>query len=356
MPVKRPQPNFWWSLLACVGLIVVEFVAMLGVWLVVWLISCFLAGDDPQKLMQADMNALQRYSAPNAQPGEADTEPFPPRLGLSIMAGTAAAFLAMFLYTWILLRLVLGRGWKRKIALRRPGAAQLLIAVLLFLPGLACAHEAIHALLAWLFNSTPGEAAKMLMAASDAAPIWLALLAIAVGPGLVEELFCRGFIGHGLVGRHGWVLGVLLTSILFGALHLEPLYAVGTLVMGLGLHFAYATSRSLWVPVLLHMLNNGLSVLMVKLPGVENMTPGLMALRYGSAVALLALGGWALWSSRTALVPVTDEPTRWRQRYPGVELPPDGSWVVKNGRLPLTPIALALVPLVGLICSYLMAN
>ena len=29
----------------------------------------------------------------------------------------------------------------------------------------------------------------------------MSVLVVAVGPAVAEELFCRGFLGHGLVGR-----------------------------------------------------------------------------------------------------------------------------------------------------------
>lgn len=354
--VRRPQPNFWWSLLACVGLLVVQFAVLLPVWAVVWMVACYTAEGDPQQNLRADMGELQKLSAP--PPPDAPPTVMPPRLGLSIVVATAAANLGMLLYTWLLLRLVIGRRWPRAVALRRPGAAQLLVAVLVFLPGLVFTHEGVHVLLGWLFNAPPGDAARLVVAASDASPVWLSVLAIAVGPGLVEELFCRGFVGRGLVGRRGWAVGVLLTSALFGLLHLEPLYALGTFVMGVGLHYSLAASRSLWVPVILHTLNNALSVLGSSLPiTAEPPTPGLLALRYGSAVALVLLGGWALWSCRAKLKPVGGDPSDWRPRFPGVEVPPPGGGVVVTHDRPHPlPTLLALLPLGGLAYTLWPAN
>jgi hypothetical protein len=176
-------------------------------------------------------------------------------------------------------------------------------------------------------------------------PVWLGVLIIGVGPGVIEEFFCRGYLGRGLVARYGPVGGVLLTSMLFGMLHLAPLYALGTMVMGVLLHLTYLATRSLWVPVTLHFLNNTLSVL--TLLGVQT-TRGLdaapdevPALAYLLAFALTGVGMWALWTARARLVTQAPDRPAWRPEFPGVELPPAGSGTVVRHRLP-NPIAVLL--------------
>ena len=53
-------------------------------------------------------------------------------------------------------------------------------------------------------------------------PLAVAVFAIGVMPGLSEELWCRAFLGRGLVGKHGLFWGVLGTSFLFGFIHVDP--------------------------------------------------------------------------------------------------------------------------------------
>ena len=57
--------------------------------------------------------------------------------------------------------------------------------------------------------------------------------------------------------------GVLLTSLLFGLMHIEPRQVIYAPVMGILLHFVYLTTRSLLMPMLIHTLNNSLSALAV---------------------------------------------------------------------------------------------
>jgi membrane protease YdiL (CAAX protease family) len=349
-PRPRPQPNFWWSLLACVGLTVINVLTQTAVWIGSWLMLALIDGGDMQATIRADQAGFQSVLA--VTPDDTEIPPMPQRLAIGMLLGMVGGNLACFIYTWILAQRVFGRNWPRTIGLRAAGASQTLIAVLIYLPGLMVTHQLLHVVLQQLAGVPFNKGLVMLQSAVVAAPLWLALVSVAVGPGLVEEIFCRGFLGRGLVGRHGWMFGVALTSVLFGALHLDPLYALGTAVMGVGLHYAAGTSRSLWVSILLHTINNGCSVLAMMVPA-EWLTPASKwhsAVLYGSAAALLALGTWALWSCRAKVVPTDDNPDGWKPRFPGVAAPPpDSGLTTIEGRPNPLPLILAVVPLGGLV-------
>src|SRR5262249_32646273 len=74
-----------------------------------------------------------------------------------------------------------------------------------------------------------------------------------------EELCFRGFVGRGLVARYGPLRGVLITSLLFGLVHLEPVQASGAVILGLALHAVYLSTRSLWASIALHGFNNAMA-------------------------------------------------------------------------------------------------
>ena len=101
-------------------------------------------------------------------------------------------------------------------------------------------------------------------------PWYLGVLIIGIGPGIGEELFCRAFLGRGLIAKHGVIPGVLLTSLLFGLMRIEPRQVIYAPVMGILLHFVYLTTHSLLMPMLIHTLNNSLSALAV---GPRSPTP-----------------------------------------------------------------------------------
>ena len=85
---------------------------------------------------------------------------------------------------------------------------------------------------------------------------WLAVnLAVAV---LAEELLFRGLLQTRLVGWLGMWPGILLTALLFGAVHMpfSPTFAVVAAVAGLGYGLAMQASGRLSVAIALHGLVN----------------------------------------------------------------------------------------------------
>src|SRR5207302_2879169 len=91
-------------------------------------------------------------------------------------------------------------------------------------------------------------------------PPVVAVLVIAVMPAFSEEIWCRAFLGRGLVGQYGIVCGVLITSYFFGAIHVLPHQGTMAMLMGIALYYCYITTRSLLAPMLLHFLNNATDV------------------------------------------------------------------------------------------------
>ena len=89
-------------------------------------------------------------------------------------------------------------------------------------------------------------------------PVLAQWLLIAVLAPVVEELFFRGILLHRAVRHWGATRGLLATSLLFGALHMNP---VGIFAFGLLLGVLYLRTRSLWVTTFAHLLNNTLPLL-----------------------------------------------------------------------------------------------
>ena len=86
-----------------------------------------------------------------------------------------------------------------------------------------------------------------------------AVLAVLLAP-LFEEILFRGMVQSVGVARLGRTRGVVLTALVFGAMHLaEPMSVPPLIVLGLGAGWLREASGSLWPAVLLHVLNNGLA-------------------------------------------------------------------------------------------------
>lgn len=80
-------------------------------------------------------------------------------------------------------------------------------------------------------------------------------MALAFGgliPAVVQELWFRAFIGRGLTGRLGTVLGILVTSCLCAMTRLDMRVVILGFALGVSLHLAYLASGSLPVAILIH--------------------------------------------------------------------------------------------------------
>ena len=62
------------------------------------------------------------------------------------------------------------------------------------------------------------------------------------------------FLGRGLISRFGVVLGVGITSLLFGLFHLEPERILWTAILGMAMHVVYLSSKSILAPMTIHFL------------------------------------------------------------------------------------------------------
>jgi uncharacterized protein len=113
-------------------------------------------------------------------------------------------------------------------------------------------------LLTLLGVNTQGEQILQLFAALDS-PIWFIVVGVIVAP-VVEELFFRGFLFQGFRQKYGWVNGALLSSAVFAVAHLDPVALIPTFILGILLAYMYHRTDSVWIPILLHVLVNGMGL------------------------------------------------------------------------------------------------
>ena len=89
------------------------------------------------------------------------------------------------------------------------------------------------------------------------------IFVVAVMAAVGEELFFRGILQPLMIRISGSVFrGVLLTSLLFAAIHLQFFGFVPRMIMGMFMGYLLVWSRSLWVPILAHFINNLLGVVL----------------------------------------------------------------------------------------------
>ena len=90
--------------------------------------------------------------------------------------------------------------------------------------------------------------------------ILLAFVAVVVAP-LIEETIFRGLFQTTLRSYLGrpWV-AIIVTSVLFTAVHENLTHWPALFVLALGMGYSYEKTGSLWRPIFMHAIFNGMSV------------------------------------------------------------------------------------------------
>lgn len=129
---------------------------------------------------------------------------------------------------------------------------------------------------------------------------WTFVTLVVAAP-LFEEVIFRGIILESTRLRYGVVAAWLVSSLIFGLVHMNPAVVVNASVMGLVLGFIYIASGSLWSVIILHAFNNATSYLLL-LGGHMNKgltdvihSQSLYAVVYICALAVSAVSGWMVW-------------------------------------------------------------
>lgn len=101
---------------------------------------------------------------------------------------------------------------------------------------------------------------------ASANPQWLLIVAMVFVAPIYEELMFRGILWRSVEeqfdGKKGVVMASIITSILFSIIHLqyESFEMSIVFILALLLSFARAKSGSIILPILIHMINNGLAM------------------------------------------------------------------------------------------------
>ena len=340
-PARRPGFGFWLAVAWCLLYVVVsQIIAGLGIFVVLLVVEIVRNGPG----VLNDANQLNAWTRGTPM--------------LWVAAGSQFAGLAL---SWLLLRLWCGKSWPRKIALTRLPSPTHVALVLIGFPGMIALSAAVEIPIT-KYVPNLGEVLQSLglpvdmKGTSEAigemvkhAPWALAIFAVAVSPGICEEVFCRGFLGQGLSGRYSTWAVVLMVSFLFGAIHMDPQQGIGAMLLGAVIHGAYVATRSLVVAMAVHFANNGLAVVHFNdslfpvldiLDGPLKRQPVLFVL---AGLGLFGAACYALYQTRCRLAPAVEGLQGWQSKdVSGVELPPPNSGTVVTHE-PLSPVSAALV-------------
>jgi len=171
-------------------------------------------------------------------------------LCLAILAGTRRPFLRL---KWLL-----GR-WPRHLAWGR--FLLLMGGIFLFSLGAFQLSYLALALVAPALVETTLQQSLILAAEETAYPNFytaVMMFSVLVVAPVTEEFIFRGVLLHRWGVKWGVKPAIVLTSVVFGVLHSN---LVGLFMFGVIMAVLYLSTRSLWVPIVAHSINNGIASL-----------------------------------------------------------------------------------------------
>lgn len=89
----------------------------------------------------------------------------------------------------------------------------------------------------------------------------LVIITVAVTPALCEEIFFRGYVQKSFEFKQKPFIAILITSLFFGLYHFNPYGLIPLIIIGMYLGFSAYKSNSIVVPIILHFVNNFVSII-----------------------------------------------------------------------------------------------
>ena len=81
-------------------------------------------------------------------------------------------------------------------------------------------------------------------------------IAIVIAAPILEELIFRGVILDGLLKKYSPLKAIIISSILFGVIHLNPWQFISALIIGVFSGWVYYETKKLTLSILIHAVNN----------------------------------------------------------------------------------------------------
>jgi membrane protease YdiL (CAAX protease family) len=144
---------------------------------------------------------------------------------------------------------------------------------------------------------------------------WLGILCLVLLGPILEELLFRGAITKSLLESYPPPTAILLSGVLFGAIHLNPPQVVPGMLIGFAFAWLYYLTRSIVPGVLIHIFNNGLSVILSfnfpkeeDLPDITGHTAYVVIVATAALMLVLSIGRLRALANHPSETETTDHP------------------------------------------------
>lgn len=111
-----------------------------------------------------------------------------------------------------------------------------------------------------LTKSLDGTYMRLLKSANIFELSWVVFV-IALTPAICEEVLFRGFIQRSLEFKISPFISAVITGVVFGLYHFNPYGLLSLILIGFYLGFAAYKSNSIIIPMIIHFLNNFITVI-----------------------------------------------------------------------------------------------
>ena len=136
-------------------------------------------------------------------------------------------------------------------------------------------------------NSAAMEFAERLTQMYTGWSVIFLILGIAVTPGICEEVFFRGFCQRHLTKAWPPWIGILVVSIIFGIVHLDPAQSLAVIPLGIWFGILCWRTGSIWPAIICHFFNNAFAILLPSFGIEETESPQLLVVGAMSGIFLI---------------------------------------------------------------------
>ena len=139
------------------------------------------------------------------------------------------------------------------------------------LPLLFISSIILNIIASYISNADMAINQSMLNELFQSSPYYIAFAAIIYAP-IMEEILFRGYF-YGLLKNKSVILAIFVSGLLFGFAHMatgsftltDLAFLPSYTVLGMIIAYSYSKSETIFVPILLHFLNNFLGLLIMSL-------------------------------------------------------------------------------------------
>ena len=206
-----------------------------------------------------------------------------------IVKSTAMVQIGLILAPALIMATLLTRSMRRALRIHRVQPSHVAAAVLLGI----CMHPSYTLLgegISKIYEI--GDETKLVLMQFQgmvtSQPLWALLLVMAFMPAVCEEIAFRGFIFGGLLRQNGVLRAILISALFFGFTHTVLQQSISASIMGVLLGFIAWRTGGIICTVIVHFINNALSLTMAWCAANEVGIPGVCSWAVRSEE-----GGWA---------------------------------------------------------------